>query len=122
MYRFLNLVSMTSVLLLAFGAAGAHAAALVSDHDIGAILLARCATCHSAHPAMMASAPKGLTFASPAEIDRHAHAIYRQVVELRAMPLGNVTNMTDAERRTIALWFNERSNSHPVKGEGVRPH
>ncbi|WP_124468482.1 hypothetical protein [Burkholderia cenocepacia] len=70
----------------------------------------------------MSSAPKGLSFTSPAAIDQHAHAIYRQVFELRAMPVGNVTNMTDAERKTVALWFNERSNADQVKAAGAQPH
>lgn len=118
-YWMKNIIRLGCVLLLALGPAMARAAAAVTDHEIGAILSARCAACHSEHPALMSSAPKGLTFASPATIDQHAHAIYRQVVELRAMPVGNVTNMTDAERQAIALWFNERSGSHTMKAESA---
>ncbi|MDN7560762.1 hypothetical protein [Burkholderia orbicola] len=117
-----SMVRLAGVLLLALGPGIGRAVGVVTDHEIGAILAARCAACHSAHPTLMSSAPKGLFFTSPAAIDQHAHAIYRQVCELRAMPVGNVTNMTDAERKTVALWFNERSNSDQVKAAGAQPH
>jgi uncharacterized membrane protein len=116
------IVRLGCMLSLFFAPAIVRAAAVVTDHEISAILSARCAACHSEHPTLMSSPPKGLTFASPVTIDQHAHAIYRQVVELRAMPVGNVTNMTDAERQAIALWFNDRSSSHPTKAEGTRLH
>lgn len=110
------------VLLFALAPATTRAAAVVTDQEIGGILSARCAACHSVHPTLMSSAPKGLAFSSPGTINQHAHAIFRQVVELRAMPVGNITHMTDAERRIIALWFNERSSSHPTKVEGEHLH
>jgi uncharacterized membrane protein len=42
---------------------------------------------------------------SPEAIRSHAQAIYQQVVVAKAMPLGNMTNITDDERATIAKWF-----------------
>ncbi|MDQ7977685.1 urate hydroxylase PuuD [Paraburkholderia sp. SARCC-3016] len=73
--------------------------------DIAPILQQRCAACHSAHPTLMGSAPAGVMFDTPAEISQNAQRIYQQAVTLKAMPLGNVTHMTDDERQKLAAWF-----------------
>jgi uncharacterized membrane protein len=73
--------------------------------DIAPVLQQRCAACHSAHPTLMGSAPAGVMFDTPAEISQNAQRIYQQAVTLKAMPLGNVTHMTDEERQKIAAWF-----------------
>lgn len=73
--------------------------------DVQAILSQRCVACHSAKPTMMGSAPAGVMFDTPDEISANAQRIYQQAVQLKAMPLGNVTQMTDAERQKIAMWF-----------------
>ncbi len=41
----------------------------------------------------------------PAQIRQNAAKIYEQSVQLKAMPIGNLTNMTDAERAQVAAWF-----------------
>jgi uncharacterized membrane protein len=38
-------------------------------------------------------------------ISQNAQRIYQQAVQLKAMPLANLTNMTDAERAQLAAWF-----------------
>jgi uncharacterized membrane protein len=73
--------------------------------DIAPVLQARCAACHSAHPTLMGSAPAGVRFDTTAEISQNAQRLYQQAVVAKAMPLGNVTHMTDAERMKIAAWF-----------------
>ena len=73
--------------------------------DIAPVLRERCIACHSAHPTLMGSAPAGVMFDTPDEIARNAQRIYRQAVQSKAMPLGNVTHMTDEERQKIAAWF-----------------
>jgi uncharacterized membrane protein len=85
-------------------AQAAHAPA-VKVADIAPVLRERCAVCHSAHPTMMGSAPAGVLLDTPDEISRNAQRVYQQVVMLKAMPLGNVTRMTDDERMKIAAWF-----------------
>ncbi|HEY1609549.1 MAG TPA: hypothetical protein VGG24_09800, partial [Paraburkholderia sp.] len=69
------------------------------------ILQQRCAACHSAHPTLMGAAPAGVMFDTQAEVTQNAQGLYQQAVTLKAMPLGNVTKMTDAERQQIAAWF-----------------
>jgi uncharacterized membrane protein len=77
--------------------------------DIEPILQQRCVACHSAHPTMMGSAPAGVLFDTPDEISKNAARLYQQAVVLKAMPLGNVTQMTSAEREKVAAWFNSRT-------------
>jgi len=74
---------------------------------VQAIISQRCAACHAAHPTQpgFATAPAGITFDSAEQIHQNAEKIYKQAVQLKAMPIGNLTNMTDAERAQIAAWF-----------------
>ena len=80
-------------------------APVVKVADIVPVLQQRCVACHSAHPSMMGSAPAGVLLDTPEEISTNAQRIYQQAVTLKAMPLGNVTHMTDNERQKIAAWF-----------------
>ena len=62
----------------------------------------RCASCHAekvTQPGFVA-APKGVLLDTPERIAIHATQIYQQVAS-RAMPLGNLTGMTDQERQFI---------------------
>ncbi|WP_181389634.1 hypothetical protein [Leucothrix pacifica] len=34
-----------------------------------------------------------------------AQSIHQQIVMAKVMPIGNMTNMTDAERAMIGVWF-----------------
>ncbi|HEU4852972.1 MAG TPA: urate hydroxylase PuuD [Telluria sp.] len=71
------------------------------------IIEQRCASCHAAHPtqAGFAAAPLGVMLESPEQIAQNAQRIYQQTVQLKAMPLANLTNMTDAERAQLAAWY-----------------
>ncbi|WP_186152414.1 urate hydroxylase PuuD [Burkholderia gladioli] len=77
----------------------------LSIKDIEPVLQQRCVACHSAKPTMMGSAPAGVMFDTPEQIAQNAQRIYQQAVQLKAMPIGNVTHMTDDERTKIAAWF-----------------
>lgn len=83
---------------------GAHADAPTTA-EILPILVSRCATCHSAQPTLMPSAPKGAMFDTVAQIDARAALIHQQVAVLRVMPPGNLTGLTDDERAAIARWW-----------------
>jgi uncharacterized membrane protein len=82
----------------------------VSFAKANAILRERCVPCHSANPTQpgVSSAPKGIRFDTRAEIESQAQAIEEQAVVLKAMPLGNVTHMTQAERDLLARWLRSR--------------
>lgn len=65
----------------------------------------RCTACHSAQPSMIASAPKGSMFEHPEQLEAQAALIHKQVVELKIMPPGNITGLTEAERAAVDGWF-----------------
>ena len=73
-----------------------------------AILAERCGACHAARPSLLLEPATGLTFDTRQEIEAHAAQIHQQAVVLRIMPPGNLTQMTDAERETIARWFDAK--------------
>jgi uncharacterized membrane protein len=75
--------------------------------DVQPIIAARCLPCHAEHPRWegIAVPPKDVVLETPAQLVAHAAAIRQQAVTSRAMPLGNVTGMTDAERARLAGWI-----------------
>ena len=77
---------------------------------VQAIVGARCAPCHSLSPTEpgFSSPPAGVTFDTAAEIRADASLIDSVAVQSQAMPLGNVTHMTAAERATLARWLASR--------------
>ncbi len=84
--------------------AGAH---MVTFGEVRAIVDARCHTCHAAKPSFAAFAdpPKGVMFDTDGQVAAQAKMIYAQAVTTKAMPLGNITHITEAERASIAQWF-----------------
>jgi len=74
------------------------------------IVAIRCAPCHAAAPTQpgFATAPKGLLLDSPEAILTHVSVIAPQVAT-NAMPIGNLTGMTDAERAQLLDWIRRDS-------------
>lgn len=72
----------------------------------------RCASCHAAQPSQpgFTAAPKGVLLDNPAHIAAQATPIYQQVLS-RAMPLGNLTGMTEAERQRVLIWYTAGARS-----------
>jgi uncharacterized membrane protein len=79
--------------------------------EVQRIVEARCQVCHSAKPrfAGMTEAPKGIMFDDPHQIAALAPQIYVQAVQSRAMPLNNLTGITEDERRTLGAWISAGS-------------
>ena len=75
--------------------------------EVRRIVDARCVPCHAATPSYpgFAAAPKGVMLDSEAGIVQHAAAIAAQAVQTHAMPLANLTAMTDAERTALGAWL-----------------
>jgi uncharacterized membrane protein len=75
--------------------------------DVQPIVQARCLSCHAAKPTQegIAAPPKGVILETPSQIRAQAAAINQQTFATKVMPPGNMTQITDAERRTIARWF-----------------
>jgi uncharacterized membrane protein len=79
----------------------------VTVAQVQAIVERRCVTCHSTSPTndQFRTAPAGVVFDTPQEVAQRAEAIRAQAVDSTAMPLGNVTGMTDTERETLGAWI-----------------
>jgi uncharacterized membrane protein len=75
--------------------------------EVTDIVMSRCSMCHTAEPVWtgIATAPNGIKLDDPAEIKRHARMIAVNAAKSSAMPPGNVTEMTEDERRVLASWI-----------------
>ena len=82
-------------------------AGAVKFADVKQVIDARCTGCHAVKPtfAGFAAPPKNVLLETPEQIKTQAQAIHQQTVVARAMPIGNLTNITDVERALIANWF-----------------
>lgn len=71
------------------------------------IISQRCVTCHSTQPTQpgFTAAPAGVMLQTPELIRQYAAKIYQQTVQLKAMPIGNLTQITDNERALIGAWY-----------------
>jgi uncharacterized membrane protein len=72
-----------------------------------AIVEQRCVPCHSSHPTRAESAPLGIVFDTPEQIEAQAGRIEQVAVETRTMPLGNATGMTQDERDLLGAWIQQ---------------
>jgi uncharacterized membrane protein len=74
--------------------------------DIQGIVANRCAPCHAAAPTQpgFAAAPKGVLLDSSTGLLANLKVIEPQVAT-RAMPIGNLTCMTEAERNQLLDWI-----------------
>ena len=71
------------------------------------VVHARCTSCHSKTPTHIAflAAPSGVVLDTHEEIEAEALRIHQQSVIVKAMPIGNLTQMTDEERQLIDAWY-----------------
>jgi uncharacterized membrane protein len=78
----------------------------VSFEEARAVIVKRCAVCHSTSPAdrSFGVAPGGVTFDTAEQIQELAPRIRVRAVETRTMPPENKTNLTDAEREMLSRW------------------
>ncbi len=76
------------------------AAAPVSFAQVQAVVAQRCAMCHNEQVVS-----KNIQLHTPELISKNAQALYQQAVVLKAMPMNNATQITDAERALLGRWF-----------------
>ncbi|WP_120510605.1 urate hydroxylase PuuD [Photobacterium salinisoli] len=81
----------------------------VSFAQVNDVIQERCSVCHSAQPthAAFSTAPAGVILDTPEEIKVNAPRIVAQSVQTKVMPLGNLTQMTDDERKLIGTWVKQ---------------
>ena len=96
----------------ATAAGGASPAAPVSPGEtafaeVENIVLSRCSMCHAAEPLWegVATPPNGVRLDTPEMIRRHAREIQLQATLTHAMPPGNITELSEEERRILAAWI-----------------
>ena len=84
-------------------------AAPVPFEKIDVVIKTRCTSCHAARPVQegFEKPPKNIIFEKPDQIVRHGAMIRRTTVLTNTMPLGNVTKMTDAERKMLGTWIDQ---------------
>jgi uncharacterized membrane protein len=85
---------------------GAPAAPVDAERAV-AVVQQRCVPCHSQNPTQEGfdAAPGGIVLDTREQIEDQAAAVEEQAVRTRAMPLGNVTRMTEEERDTLGAWL-----------------
>jgi uncharacterized membrane protein len=78
----------------------------ISDAEIQQVINDRCVACHATKPtqAGFVSPPLGLVLETSEQINQNAVKI-ATTVQMRYMPLGNLTQMSDQERALIASWY-----------------
>jgi uncharacterized membrane protein len=109
---FIPITAVTAALLLAVAMrpddGGGTQAGPVDAEEAVAIVQQRCVPCHSQNPTQEGfdAAPAGVVLDTREQIVDQADAIDEQAVRTKAMPLGNVTGMTDEERETLGAWLN----------------
>ncbi|WP_299203645.1 urate hydroxylase PuuD [uncultured Amphritea sp.] len=79
----------------------------VSFTQVKQIIDQRCTVCHSATPtfAGFTAAPLGVMMDTPEQIQILAPRIQAQAITTQAMPLGNITQMTQQERDLLGTWI-----------------
>ncbi|HJR94173.1 MAG TPA: urate hydroxylase PuuD [Gaiellaceae bacterium] len=80
--------------------AGSDVSAPVAFEQVQPVIAERCASCHSG-----VSAPLGVRLETREQIGARIDDIERQAVLTEAMPPGNATGMTQAERDLLGAWI-----------------
>ncbi|MBV6663364.1 urate hydroxylase PuuD [Pseudomonas yamanorum] len=92
----------------------APAQASIDFDKVHGVIQERCAVCHSAKPTspLFSTAPAGVMFDTPQQIQQMAPRIQAQAVASQIMPLGNITQMTQQERDLIGTWINQGARTN----------
>jgi uncharacterized membrane protein len=79
----------------------------VAFPEVKQVIDVRCVACHADKPSFQGvpEAPKGVKLDTPERIRTQALQIHQQSVLSKAMPLGNLTGMTEDERALLDRWY-----------------
>ena len=80
---------------------------MVSISEVKSIIDKRCTSCHSDSPTddVFVIAPSGFILNTEEQIIASKDIIYQRTVATNSMPFNNKTNMTEAEREKLKIWF-----------------
>jgi uncharacterized membrane protein len=89
-------------------AAAGDGAQQIEIADVQRIIAARCTPCHAQIPTQpgFSAAPNGLVLERLDQILAHRPEVQQQLAT-RAMPLGNLTGITEAERGELLAWLTD---------------
>jgi uncharacterized membrane protein len=75
--------------------------------QVRAMVDRHCVMCHAARPTHrgIAAPPNGAAFDTDEALHRYASKIYERAVATHAMPQGDETGMTEAERQSLGAWI-----------------
>jgi uncharacterized membrane protein len=76
--------------------------------EVQSIVEERCVPCHATKPTLIPAPGAGIVLETREQIEARAGLIKTVTVDTRTMPLGNATEMTDAERDALARWVASR--------------
>ncbi|WP_421553335.1 urate hydroxylase PuuD [Pseudomonas yamanorum] len=95
-------------------AEAAPAQASIDFDKVHGVIQERCTVCHSAKPTspLFSTAPAGVMFDTPQQIQQMAPRIQAQAVASQIMPLGNITQMTQQERDLIGTWITQGARTN----------
>jgi len=79
----------------------------ISFYEINNIIKYRCGVCHTNNPTFedFEDPPLGIIFETPEDILKNIDKIKAQVIDSDIMPPGNLTGITESERKKISLWI-----------------
>ncbi len=82
--------------------------------DVKRVIEAKCAVCHAAQPNFQGfnAPPKNVMLETADQIRLLAQQINQQTVVAKAMPPGNLTQLTDDERALIGAWFSQGAKTN----------
>jgi uncharacterized membrane protein len=100
-------IGLLFALMLLFLPKTEEPAAAVKFEVVKGIVDRHCLSCHAAKPTLQGlnEAPKGIVLDTPERIRALAAPIHQQSVLSKAMPPGNLTQMTDEERALLGRWI-----------------
>lgn len=83
--------------------------ATINFTEVNGIIQERCISCHSSKPTddFYTSAPNGIVYETPQQIQQLKDKIMQRVVVTKTMPLNNKTNITQKERDAIRCWIEQ---------------
>jgi len=83
--------------------------------QVQSVIAQRCTVCHASSPTQpgFTAPPKGVIYDTAEQIKAQADIIHQQAVVSKAMPIANLTQMTDEERALIDAWFKQKNDSSP---------
>jgi mono/diheme cytochrome c family protein len=98
----------------------------VSFATAQAIVELRCVTCHAERPTnpSFTAPPLGVMLDTPERIHAQAQRIFVRSVQTHTMPLGNMTFMSDEERKLLGAWVAQGADTSapgPIALPSVAP-